>query len=118
MSFAIYNKRRKQLFIIESTAMDASYKELLKQREALDAKIADARRSELASAIAQVRSLVAEYELGQEDVFPPARASRGASMAGVKVAPKYRDPVTGQTWTGRGKAPKWIQNADREKFAI
>jgi DNA-binding protein H-NS len=36
----------------------------------------------------------------------------------VKVAPKYRDPATGQTWTGRGKAPKWIQNEDREKFAI
>ena len=98
--------------------MDASYKELLKQREALDAQIAEARRNELATAIAQVRGLVAEYGLSQEDVFPPARGGRSSATAGVKVAPKYRDPATGQTWTGRGKAPKWIQNADREKFAI
>lgn len=98
--------------------MDSSYKELLKQREALDLQIAQARRNELAAAISQVRGLVAEYCLSQEDVFPPARGSRGSATAGVKVAPKYRDPATGQTWTGRGKAPKWIQNADREKFAI
>ena len=41
----------------------------------------------------------------------------GSSASGVgtggKVAPKYRDPATGQTWTGRGKAPKWIDGKDR-----
>ena len=34
------------------------------------------------------------------------------------VAAKYRDPVTGQTWTGRGKAPKWIDGKDRNQFVI
>jgi len=34
------------------------------------------------------------------------------------VAPKYRDPATGKTWTGRGKAPKWIDGKDRSKFLI
>src|SRR5260370_5002364 len=29
--------------------------------------------------------------------------------------PIYRDPATGQTWTGRGKPPKWIQNQDRSE---
>ncbi|MGD9773680.1 H-NS histone family protein [Diaphorobacter sp.] len=98
--------------------MTTSYKELLKQREALEQQINEARRRELTSAIAQVRDLVAEYGLTQQDVFPAGRAGRVAAAGGVKVAPKYRDPVTGQTWTGRGKAPKWIQNEDREKFAI
>jgi DNA-binding protein H-NS len=55
--------------------------------------------------------------LTAEDVFPPARA-RSSANAGAKVAPKYRDPATGQTWTGRGKPPKWIADQDREKFAI
>lgn len=94
-----------------------SYKELLKQREALEQQISEARRRELSDAVAQVRSLVAEYGLTAQDVFPATRAAR-ASGTGAKVAPKYRDPVTGQTWTGRGKAPKWIQNENREKFAI
>ena len=94
----------------------ASYKELLEQRELLEQKINEARKTELTEAVAKVRSLVAEYNLTAEDVFPPSKSSRSA--AGGKVAPKYRHPETGQTWTGRGKAPKWIQDEDREKFAI
>jgi len=95
----------------------SSYKELLQQRELLEQKISEARKTELADAVSKVRALVAEYGLSADDVFPPAKAVRTAG-AGSKVAPKYRHPETGQTWTGRGKAPKWIQNEDREKFAI
>ncbi|MBU0828718.1 MAG: H-NS histone family protein [Gammaproteobacteria bacterium] len=98
-----------------------SYKDLLKQREALEQQINEARRRELSDAVAQVRALVAEHGLTAQDVFPSGKAAGKAtrsSTAGTKVAPKYRDPATGQTWTGRGKAPKWIQNQDRAKFAI
>lgn len=35
-----------------------------------------------------------------------------------KVEPKYIDPVSGKTWTGRGKAPKWIDGQDRTPFLI
>ncbi len=98
-----------------------SYKDLLKQREALEQQISEARRRELSDAVAQVRTLVNEYGLTSQDVFPAGKGSGKlgrSSTAGSKVAPKYRDPATGQTWTGRGKAPKWIQNESREKFAI
>lgn len=98
--------------------MTTSYKDLLKQREALEQQINEARRRELSEAISQVRAIVAEYGLSAQDVFPVGRAPRAASTAGTKVAPKYRNPATGQTWTGRGKAPKWIQNEGREKYAI
>lgn len=94
----------------------SSYKELLKQREDLEKQINDARQSEMANAIAKVRALIDEYGLTPQEVFPASRARSAAS--GTKVAPKYRDPATGQTWTGRGKAPKWIQNQDRTAFAI
>ena len=30
--------------------------------------------------------------------------------------PKYRDPVSGQTWSGRGKEPAWIAGKDRTMF--
>lgn len=98
--------------------MNTSYKELLKQREALEQQISEARRRELSDAVSQVRSLVAEYGLTAQDVFPAGRSAARASTSGTKVAPKYRNPATGQTWTGRGKAPKWIQNENREQFAI
>jgi DNA-binding protein H-NS len=93
-----------------------SYKELVKQRESLDQQIQQARREELAGAVSQVRALVAEFGLTAQDVFPSGRARSVSS--GSKVAPKYRNPATGQTWTGRGKPPRWIQGQDREKFAI
>jgi len=98
-----------------------SYKELLKQREALEQQISEARKRELSDAVSQARALVAEFGLTAQDVFPAGRAagkSGRSSTAGTKVAPKYRNPATGETWTGRGKAPKWIQNESREKFAI
>lgn len=31
---------------------------------------------------------------------------------------KYRDPVTGKTWTGRGKHPKWFDASQAELFLI
>lgn len=62
-------------------------------------------------------ALVSEYGLTSEDVFAPVRKTR--NTAGQKVAPKYRDPASGETWTGRGKPPRWISEAaDRESFAI
>ena len=95
----------------------ATYKELLKQQEALALQIEEARKKEIADAVAQVRSLVSDYGLTPQDVFPSGRKS-GKSSTGAKVPPKYRDPATGQTWTGRGKAPKWIDGRDRSQYLI
>lgn len=96
-----------------------SYKDLLKQREALEQQIAEARQRETAQAVSQVRALISEFGLRPDEVFPSARASRASSVGkGQKVAPKYRNPATGETWTGRGKAPKWIEGQDRAPFLI
>jgi DNA-binding protein H-NS len=101
--------------------MTTSYKELLQQREALEQAIANARAHELSEAVRRARELVAEFGLTVQDVFPSGRSnakSSGKSTTGAKVAPKYRDPASGQTWTGRGKAPKWIDGQDRAKYLI
>ena len=92
------------------------YKKLIQEREALEQRIKAARQDAISGAIAKIQSLIAEFELTPQDVFPPARSR--STVAGTKVAPKYRDPATGNTWTGRGKAPKWIDGQDRTKFLI
>ncbi len=94
----------------------ATLKELLQQQQALAAQIEEARKREIADAVAQVRSLIDQYQLTERDVFPSGR--RASSRTASKVPPKYRDPITGKTWTGRGKAPKWIDGQDRTKFLI
>ena len=95
----------------------ATYKELLKQQEALALQVEEARKREISDAVTQVRQMVSEFGLTERDVFPSGRKS-GGTRTGGKVAPKYRDPATGQTWTGRGKAPTWIDGKDRSKYLI
>ena len=94
----------------------ATYKELLAQKQALDARLEEARKSESAEAIHQVRTIVAEYGLTEADVFP--RGGKADGRKGKMVAIKYRDPETNKTWTGRGKPPLWIAGKDREQFLV
>jgi DNA-binding protein H-NS len=88
----------------------ASLNELLAQKASLEKQILDAQREERASAIAQVRALMAEHGLTLADL-----GTRGAGPArkagGAKVPAKYRDPVTGDAWSGRGLQPKWLKAA-------
>jgi DNA-binding protein H-NS len=99
--------------------MTNSYKELIQQREALEHAIEAARQREISQAVLKVREIIAEFNLTAHDVFPSGRKNEVAGTKSVnKVAPKYRDPATGQTWTGRGKAPKWIDGQDRAQFVI
>ncbi|MBT0571113.1 H-NS histone family protein [Curvibacter sp. CHRR-16] len=95
-----------------------SLKELIEQKTALEQQIEIARKQELSSAISQVKALVAEYQLTPEDIFSTARAKTTGVAKGSKVAPKYRDPMTGATWTGRGIAPKWLAGKNKEEFLI
>jgi len=93
-----------------------SYKELLAQRKNLEAQIEAARKAEMQDAVSTVRNLISEFGLTASDVFPTGRAK--SATKGSTVAPKYKDPGTGATWTGRGKAPLWIANKDRVQFEI
>ncbi len=92
---------------------------LLQEREALENKIREARRQQIAQAIATCRKLIEEHALTESDLFGSGKGRRGKTGAtGIKVAPKYRNPATGETWTGRGKPPKWIQGQNRDSFLI
>ena len=94
----------------------ATLKELMAQKETLEQKIVEARETELADAIAKVLAIVTEYGLTASDIFGGKRG-RKASGTKAKVAAKYRDR-NGNEWTGRGRAPKWIEGKDKSKFLI
>ena len=96
----------------------ATLQELIAQKEALEKLIQDTRQTELADAINQVKTLIAKFGLTQEDVFGTSRGAKKAKSEGSKVAAKYRDPVSGKEWSGRGLAPKWLQGRDKSEFLI
>lgn len=85
-----------------------SYQEILSQIENLKAEAERVRKEEVKTAIDTVRRLIKENNLTAEDC---GFAKRGKSGGASAVKPKYRDPASGKTWTGRGLAPKWMQEA-------
>jgi DNA-binding protein H-NS len=97
----------------------ATLQELIAQKDALEKQIEVQRQAELAEAVDKVKALIAAYGLTQEDIFGGSRAVKKAKAEGkAKVAAKYRDPVSGKEWSGRGLAPKWLQGQDKTKFLI
>ncbi|KGG84421.1 histone [Comamonas thiooxydans] len=91
----------------------ATYKELLEQRAQLEKQISDARKAEVGDAVAKIRALMKDFDLSISDIAPSRAADKRE-----KVEPKFRDPTTGATWTGRGKPPAWIKDKNRDDFAI
>ena len=94
----------------------STYKELLEKKAALDAEIEAARKEEIGAAVSMVRELIAEFDLTERDIFGGSRSSASSLKVKKPVAAKYRNPATGETWTGRGKAPKWIDGQEREQY--
>jgi DNA-binding protein H-NS len=79
------------------------------QREALERQIEQTKKQERGEAIVRVKALMAEYGLTVADLGsrPPAGKSKKGKSGG-KVAAKYRNASTGETWSGRGLPPRWL----------
>ncbi|MDG3065642.1 H-NS histone family protein [Thauera mechernichensis] len=105
-----------------------TYVELMAQIEALQKQAEEVRQAELAGVIAEIRQKIQDYDLTAADLgfasVPPVKTgSVGTSDKRAAVKPKYRDPSSGKTWTGRGVMPKWMKTAvevgrSREEFLI
>lgn len=89
--------------------------ELQKKQQALLAKTNT-------KVLSQVVALIKKNGLSLDDIAQALKSDKAtkstaqktarkkSASSGVKVAPKYRNPENAeQTWTGRGKAPLWVQ---------
>lgn len=93
-----------------------SYKELQTEIQNLQAEAEKARQLEIGNAIVEIKEKMQEYGITVADL---AEAEKKKTRRHVgTVEPKYRDAATGETWTGRGKPPRWIAGKDREQFLI
>lgn len=104
------------------------YAKIMAQIETLQKQAEEQRQRELADVIAEIRQKIRDYDLTAADLgflaAAPAVAER-ASRTGRRgtVKPKYQDPVSGKTWSGRGVMPKWMKEAidagrSRDEFLI
>jgi DNA-binding protein H-NS len=95
--------------------------------EEIQAKIADlkaqaqaVKAQEKQQAIDAAKAMIVSYGITAKDLgLDKAPKAKTGPKVGNKVSPKYRDPQSGATWSGRGKTPKWINGAaDRSQYAI
>jgi DNA-binding protein H-NS len=93
-----------------------------KQREMLDKKEQALKSKSHDKVLSKIVALAKEAGLTAADItkaFSSGKTAKAAkapkatkkgSLAGKKVAPKYRNPANPeQTWTGRGVSPTWVQ---------
>jgi DNA-binding protein H-NS len=99
--------------------VQARLKKLQAQADALIAK-------ESSAVLAKIRDLMSEHGLTTADIDAhiggkkrgPKPGGKATAKAGNSLA-KYRDPKSGATWSGHGRAPQWIASAkDRKKFLV
>ncbi len=89
---------------------------LQKQAKALQAK-------QRAPVIASIVRSMRDYDIAPDEITAAfnkktSSARKTASDTPLRekrpVPPKYRHPESGETWTGRGKAPRWITTAEAQ----
>jgi DNA-binding protein H-NS len=101
-------------------AIQAKMQKLSAQADALATK-------ETAKVLATIHELMAKHGLTAADIDGHVGdKQRAKKLVGAKTVVKgstatvrYRDPKTGATWTGHGRAPSWIATAkNRDKFLV
>jgi DNA-binding protein H-NS len=88
----------------------STLQQLLDQQAAIARQIDALKTQSKDQAIAEVKALMETHGLTVADVRGLSRKT-GSPPSGKKVAAKYRNAVSGQTWTGRGLKPKWLSDA-------
>jgi len=107
-----------------------SYDSIRKQIEKLEAQaakleaVADEKKKK---AVGQVVALMKKLDVTADDLaqYRPRRGRGAKKAAGTRkpVAPKFRNSKTGETWSGRGRTPRWLaaleaQGKSREDYRI
>lgn len=92
-----------------------TYQEYKAKISELQALAEEARGREISQAKEQIGSIMKEYGLTLADIAPQ-KVGR-PKKPGVPAPVKYRDS-TGQTWTGRGRTPKWLEGKDKNDYLV
>jgi len=118
-----------------------SYETIQKQIQKLQAqakKLEEGHQAKKLKAVAQVRALMKKLGVSSSDLEASTQADTTnqkrrrpkltqspavAKRIQTPVPPKYHHPETMETWTGRGKAPRWLaaliaEGHKKEEFLI
>ena len=83
--------------------------ELMRQAAELQAQANEIFAIRKAEKVEHVKAMMQEHGITLADLFP-AKKPRIRPTVGK---PRYRDPATGLTWTGKGRKPAWVHEFQR-----
>lgn len=99
----------------------------LAEQKQLEKEIEQLRTQQRKEAISNIKADIKRFDLKPEELFPSEKpghkrkaktARKGRRKAASPVSPKYRDPETGKTWSGRGREPVWLRGKNRDDYLI
>ncbi len=96
----------------------STYLELKAQLATLNLKIEVARAGEKAHAIREIQTKMDEWDIQLRDLQDVRNGRRYVPTKSGQYVPKYRDPDSGATWSGKGREPQWIAGKDRTAFSF
>ena len=95
----------------------APLRDLLAQINRLNSVLDGRRKKQRKSVLDALITVMTENAITVQDLLAAGAPSRSAMrpdgpLDGRSVVrPKYRDPATGRTWSGRGRMPIWMTQA-------
>ena len=99
-----------------------------RQIAALQAKAQNAMKRDKKPALRQIAKLMRQHDISIADLRGVSsgrgRKGNGVSLLkGRKAKAMYRNPKTGETWSGRGRTARWVVAAEkagkkRDEFLI
>lgn len=93
-----------------------TYAEYVEQIAKLQTLAEEARKNEINGAIQKIKELMELHGVTVQDLTT-TRSVKSTKSNG-SVAAQFKNPDTGETWTGRGRAPRWLDGKDRESYRI
>ena len=93
-----------------------SYAEYVEQIAKLQSLAEAARKDELSGAIKTIKDLMQLHGITVEDIAGGSRTKEAKAKGSVPA--QFKNSETGETWTGRGRAPRWLEGKDKEQFRI
>ena len=92
----------------------ATFKDIQSQIAVLQQQAEEARNIEISQAVAKIRQLMEDYGITVDDLS----SARKKSVKKPIGTAKYRDPNTGQEWTGRGRMPNWLAGKNKDQYLV
>ncbi|AYQ90606.1 MULTISPECIES: H-NS histone family protein [Burkholderia] len=90
---------------------------LEEQLRELDRQIAEAKTEGKRGLLSTLKDQVEQYGITEDELLRAAGFREPAKVRRAAPA-KYYDPSSGNSWSGRGPRPKWLQGKELDDYLI